>query len=298
MIEEADSRTRKEIAETIFEEIKSAIYHPEIPLDTGALPDDFRKVGLGMEQLRIFLLENKEFGEAMAKGILDAKPPGVENVIAAPLKEVQGNLRHITWLTKQIAKGDYSHELSFMAEFSSAFNSMTHELAAHRAEMQKMVERDDMTGLYNRKYIMWYISVLEEERKNFSIAFVDLDGLKFTNDTYGHDAGNFYIKAAVAAMVRYLEKDARLARIGGDEFLVVSESLDSAGLCELMEKAREEFMRIGRKSKFERALFHFSFGCCDMDYDRYPSADEVMQKADELMYRDKQEYYSKENIKR
>ena len=120
MIEEADSRKRKKIAETIFEEIKSAIYHPEIPLDTDALPDDFRKVGLGMEQLRIFLLENKEFAEAMAKGRLDAEPPGIENVIAAPLKEIQGNLRHITWLTKQVAKGDYNSDGAVNALDASA----------------------------------------------------------------------------------------------------------------------------------------------------------------------------------
>ena len=50
----------QEIAEVLFEEIKSAIYHPEIPLDIKELPEDFEKVGLGIEQLRVFLLENKK----------------------------------------------------------------------------------------------------------------------------------------------------------------------------------------------------------------------------------------------
>ena len=39
----------QEIAEVLFEEIKSAIYHPEIPLDIKELPEDFEKVGLGIE---------------------------------------------------------------------------------------------------------------------------------------------------------------------------------------------------------------------------------------------------------
>ncbi|MDD7730236.1 MAG: GGDEF domain-containing protein [Clostridia bacterium] len=287
----------KEIAETIFEEIKNAIYHPEKPVDTNALPDEFRKVSLGMEQLRIFLLENKEFAEAMAKGRLDAEPPGIENVIAAPLKEIQGNLRHITWLTKQVAKGDYSQELSHMAEFSNAFNTMTRELASSRTQMQKMVERDDLTGLYNRKYIMWYLGILEDEKRPFSIAFIDLDGLKFTNDTYGHDAGDFYIKAATAVLIKHLGKVARLSRIGGDEFLVVSETTESDSLVSLLREAREEFQNIGQNSQFQRALFHFSFGCCDMDYEKYDSAS-LIQRADELMYLYKQEYYRSNNITR
>lgn len=288
----------QEIAEVLFEEIKSAIYHPEIPLDIKELPEDFEKVGLGIEQLRVFLLENKKFGEAMAKGNIDVTPPSVENVIAAPLKEVQGNLRHITWLTKQVAKGDYSQELSYMAEFSNAFNSMTEELASRHYKLQKMAERDDITGLYNRKYIMWYMDVLEEEKKPFSLAFVDLDGLKFTNDTYGHEAGDFYIQASVASMIKYLQNDARLSRIGGDEFLIVSETVDSVQLAGLLEKSRKEFRRIGDESgEFEKSFFHFSFGCIDMDYDKYNVA-QVVQIADGLMYENKQEYYKKQNIKR
>lgn len=288
----------REIAEALFEELKSAIYHPEVPLDIKELPEDFKKVGLGIEQLRIFLLENKNFGEAMGRGNIDVTPPSVENVIAAPLKEVQGNLRHIAWLTKQVAKGDYSQELSYMAEFSNAFNSMTEELASRHTKLQKMAERDDLTGLYNRKYIMWYLGVLEEDKKPFSLAFVDLDGLKFTNDTYGHDAGDFYIKASVAAMIKYLQNDARLSRIGGDEFLVVSETVDSRKLAGLLEKSREEFRRIGKESgELTESFFRFSFGCLDMDYNKYDVA-EIVQMADSLMYEDKQKYYREHNIGR
>ena len=288
----------KQIAEILFEELKSAIYHPEIALDIKELPEDFEKVGLGIDQLRIFLLENKKFGEAMAKGNIDVTPPSVENIIAAPLKEVQGNLRHIAWLTKQVAKGDYSQELSYMAEFSNAFNSMTEELASRRTKLQKMAEIDDLTGLYNRKYITWYQGVLEEEKKPFSLAFMDLDGLKFTNDTYGHEAGDFYIQASVAAMIKYLQNDARLSRIGGDEFLIVSETIDSVQLAGLLEKSREEFRHIGDESgEFKKSFFHFSFGCIDMDYDKYNVA-QIVQIADGLMYEKKKEYYNKKNMKR
>ena len=89
-----------------------------------------------------------------------------------------------------------------------------------------------------------------------------------------------------------------MSRIGGDEFLIVSETVDSVQLAGLLEKSRKEFRRIGDESgEFEKSFFHFSFGCIDMDYDKYNVA-QVVQIADGLMYENKQEYYKKQNIKR
>lgn len=282
-----DHANNAEVADILFEEIKNVIYHPEIPVDVDALPETFHKVSLGMEQLRVFLLENQLFGEAMARGDINVTTPGVENVIAAPLKEVQGNLRHITWLTQQIAKGDYNQELSYMAEFSHAFNSMILELQNRQDRMQRMIERDHLTGLYNRQYIMWYLGMLEDQKKSFSLAFADLDGLKKCNDTYGHEAGDFYIQAAASAMVQNMKECSTLGRIGGDEFLIVSEISGEETLSSLLERSRTALLRIGRASdRYPDCPFRFSFGCSTMDYEKY-DVNSLIQLVDQKMYEDK-----------
>ena len=60
--------------------------------------------------------------------------------------------------------------------------------------------------------------------KGTAIVFVDLDGFKDVNDTYGHDTGDTLIKLVSGALARLLPEGALLARLGGDEFAVLISS--------------------------------------------------------------------------
>ncbi len=74
---------------------------------------------------------------AIAKGDLNLDPPKGKMVILQTLKHLQASLRHLTWMTQQIAKGDFSHEVDFMGDFSAAFNSMTQQLKDAFTERKK-----------------------------------------------------------------------------------------------------------------------------------------------------------------
>ncbi|WP_420264514.1 response regulator [Candidatus Magnetominusculus dajiuhuensis] len=65
---------------------------------------------------------------ALAKGDVQFEPPKSKTRAAQSLKSLQASLRNLTWVTKQIAKGDFTHEVDFMGEFSTAFNSMAKQL--------------------------------------------------------------------------------------------------------------------------------------------------------------------------
>ncbi|MBF0568564.1 MAG: response regulator [Nitrospirae bacterium] len=65
---------------------------------------------------------------ALAKGDVQFEPPKSRTRAAQSLKSLQASLRNLTWVTKQIAKGDFTHEVDFMGEFSTAFNSMAKQL--------------------------------------------------------------------------------------------------------------------------------------------------------------------------
>jgi len=64
----------------------------------------------------------------LSRGELDFDPPRGKMLTMQSLKNLQASLRHLTWTTQQIARGDFSHEVDFMGDFSAAFNSMTRQL--------------------------------------------------------------------------------------------------------------------------------------------------------------------------
>ncbi len=64
----------------------------------------------------------------LSKGDLNLEPPKGKLLILQTLKHLHASLRHLTWTTQQIAKGDFNHEVDFMGDFAAAFNSMTQQL--------------------------------------------------------------------------------------------------------------------------------------------------------------------------
>ena len=76
----------------------------------------------------------------LSRGDLSFEAPKGKMRILQSLKNLQASLRHLTWTTQQIAKGDFSHEVDFMGDFSAAFNSMTQQLQDSFAERKKANE--------------------------------------------------------------------------------------------------------------------------------------------------------------
>ncbi len=77
---------------------------------------------------------------ALSKGELNLELPKGKMLILQTLKHLHASLRHLTWTTQQIAKGDFSHEVDFMGDFSIAFNSMTQQLQDAFTERKKTNE--------------------------------------------------------------------------------------------------------------------------------------------------------------
>ena len=121
--------------------------------------------------------------------------------------------------------------------------------------------------------------------KKISVGFVigDMNGLKVINDNYGHAEGDKLIKAAAAALLDNLSSAYGVYRIGGDEFAAIYISPNDDIVKDEIEKVRSACAEY----KDSPVLLSIAMGYASGEY----SADymDIYNKADELMYSDKQE---------
>ncbi|MEN6508098.1 MAG: PAS domain S-box protein [Smithella sp.] len=156
-------------------------------------------------------------------------------------------------------------------------------------EIRMMAVIDTMTGLYNRR---GFISLAEQQiktairaDKKMLLFFIDLDGLKFINDTWGHEEGDRTLKRTSIILKNTFRDSDIVARLGGDEFAVLV--FDSPELPEVILK------RLHSRTHDENAAsdlpykISMSIGVADYDPSVPCSIHELMSRADQLMYNQK-----------
>jgi len=129
--------------------LEKVIYDPaNATLDVDTLPEGFKELGKGLRYFAECVIETNSFSKALARGELTVDLPGRDNELSSSLKSLHASLRHLTWQTKQVAKGDYHQRVSFMGEFADSFNSMIGQLEQRQknedAEMSKLHRYIDM----------------------------------------------------------------------------------------------------------------------------------------------------------
>lgn len=99
-----------------------------------------------------------------------------------------------------------------------------HEAERHREALQDLATHDPLTGLLNRRAAFEALerdlARTERDGTRLVALYVDLDGLKTLNDTYGHRAGDAAVRRTAAALTEATRRGDVVARLGGDEFLV------------------------------------------------------------------------------
>lgn len=144
----------------------------------------------------------------------------------------------------------------------------------HRS--QQIARTDTLTGLPNR-YVLE--SELEQLPQQGSLTFIDLDGLKYYNDRFGHDRGDELLRSFARVLNGRLPKQANLHRLGGDEFAITCRQGNLFAIDDIMTATLDELRREG----FEFA--GASFGSVHVHEN--PAKDNLMRIADERMYANK-----------
>lgn len=139
----------------------------------------------------------------------------------------------------QIIKQPLFNEEGYVTGIIGLINNVT-EYELLKKQLREQAITDKLTGLYNRTYLDEIIRTHRNDSYPLAVISADCDGLKEINDTYGHAAGDDYIKAAVSLFKKVLPKERILFRMGGDEFLILLPSTSEETALRLIEQLKEE----------------------------------------------------------
>lgn len=185
-------------------------------------------------------------------------------------------------------------ELRVMPGYEQDFSWV--QVAIHDMTARKKAEEylrylgthDVMTSLYNRTYFEEALSDLETKRRDpISIIIADLNGLKSTNDNFGHHAGDNLIRRAAEVLKASCDESFVAARIGGDEFAIIMPDTDVEVAAETIERVRA---LVALNNKYYRdPELSISLGGATSRSDM--SLEKVISLADNAMYSDKGDHY-------
>ena len=226
---------------------------------------------------------------ARLKGLSEHVGRFAQSRDASIMEEIRKHIRgrdEIATLTGQTA--DMIVELG---NYMKSLVAATEELSQTKEKAQVLSERankDALTGIRNRNAyedeLNQLAGRLAEGNTQFGIAMVDLNYLKQTNDTYGHDQGDNAIRKC-SQLICSVFSHSPVFRIGGDEFAIILENSDYRNIDGLMaefEGALEEIARDDTLNREEK--FSASIGYALYDPLRDDGVESVFQRADKAMY--------------
>jgi diguanylate cyclase (GGDEF)-like protein len=358
------------------------------------------------------LEEMLDYSAELSMGNLSAQQPPKDNLLCASFKNMNATLNHLTWQAKQVAAGDYSQRVSYLGEFSDAFNAMTAQLkereekllqetaaaqqrseaiaiynelllkmtanrlewivvldaqsrdvvycnrhiSAHaalksapcpccqqchpareqvfswqgtaqevwhlspiegryfllnsypvdwhgrnafvhvvtditqqqqeKANLSSKAYFDPVTSIHNRVFFEEYMDQVLRDGETVTLGYLDLDGLKYVNDNYGHTEGDHYISTFATLVRQSFRRDDVFARVGGDEFCIILR-----GALRDLTRGKLETVRQQLSARNDKPYpMSFSYGIYLIDGSQdHRSLETILQEVDSRMYAYKRE---------
>ncbi len=177
-------------------------------------------------------------------------------------------------------------------------------LAKKQTELEFLATHDTLTGLYNRREFMRLAEMELVRRARFPsdtcVLMVDLDFFKKINDQYGHPAGDEVLQQVAALLKKSVRATDVVARMGGEEFIVLLPSTDRPGALAVAEKLRSALREKPLQVQGLAVPVTASLGVSGLHQGQQASIDSLYATADQALYvakqsgRDRVEYLALE----
>jgi diguanylate cyclase (GGDEF)-like protein len=215
----------------------------------------------------------------------------------ARMGEMMGNERTITGLDKRrdevgTLMQAFNRMLATIEQQAAEINSYAtrldaayKELESTNARLKETSFKDEVTGLYNRRF---FSLRLEEELSRYrrfnhpvSVVLLDLDGFKAVNDDLGHAVGDDTLRDIAQILMKHSRGINVVSRYGGDEFAVLLVETSKAGARLYADRIRE----VVAKYPFSHGkVITASFGVASLPDDEASTAEDLFRAADEALY--------------
>lgn len=200
-------------------------------------------------------------------------------------------------IIKMVSKlNSYAHELDENNRLlEEKVRSRTRALEIANERLEALSTTDTLTGLPNRRHFeQQYVQIWELAKRNrlkLSVVICDIDFFKQINDTYGHLVGDIVLKK-IAELLRSTTKRSTdyMARIGGEEFILILPDADDMHASEFCEKIRHRMQQMRIVVDEETILedITFSFGICTVVPEESILPKDALKRADDALYEAKE----------
>lgn len=262
------TNTYEKCAEGIHPEIQNL---QDIPLET-----NWRWIEVFREHKNIWISDMEELRTERPSEYKILAPQGIHSLIVVPFFE-NNELQGYMGVDNPQKHTNSSYFLTHLTYFISS------EISKFQltSRLEILSYMDNLTGLQNRNSYAQYVAGYHRAPANpVGVMFLDLNGLKKINDTFGHGYGDQYIKMLADLLSNRFDKK-EIYRISGDEFLVICEG-----------KSEEEFRRLAKTLQHDIHYESAPLATCGV---QWQSGDceigEMVRRADQDMYQQKRIYY-------
>jgi two-component system cell cycle response regulator len=179
-----------------------------------------------------------------------------------------------------------AEELEMRVVNLMTMRALVRRLESQHEAMQEMAMHDQLTGLFNRYYLQEKLPALlrDSQRKGQAVSLLmcDIDHFKRINDTHGHKTGDQVLEAVATELQHVVRNRAIVARVGGEEFVVVLSGADQAQAAE-----QAEALRVAVAALIPAGLpVTLSFGVAERQLDE--DYEDLFKRADAAVYRAKE----------
>jgi diguanylate cyclase (GGDEF)-like protein len=181
--------------------------------------------------------------------------------------------------------GTIEQQAAEINSFATRLDAAYKELESTNARLKETSFKDEVTGLYNRRF---FSLRLEEELSRYrrfnhpvSVVLLDLDGFKSVNDSLGHAVGDDTLRDVAQILMKHSRGINVVSRYGGDEFAVLLVETSKAGARLYADRIRE----VVAKYPFSHGkILTASFGVASLPDDEAATAEDLFRSADDALY--------------
>lgn len=257
--------------------------------------------------------ENRMYSDNVAECWGDSEAAaalGIRTYVSAPIRSLDGRVLGTVCAASsdQVARTPDVEPLlmllSGLLSYSLERELLVEQLQVANAELATLALIDPLTGLSNRRAILNDIVRLfaQAKRENtyLLVGVIDLDGFKLINDTYGHQAGDQFLRGVATQLQHCLRTSDTIGRVGGDEFIVIAMSTPFEHLDMANDMQRAAELMQNRLTNATIGRYGLGQDIGDIDYigasvgvvavmPDSMTADEAVMLADREMYKVKQQ---------